>query len=102
MTDEYAAMIMEELDIYNLGYITVSCTDKAQFHIKGRIYKLNCDFYKQMEILELLLLDVERLPEVKPTEETKKPTKRWYKVLGNISSSSFIPCLKKTASPKKT
>jgi Ca2+-binding EF-hand superfamily protein len=76
-TDEYAATIMEELDIYKEGYIT-------------------------MEILELLLLDVERLPEVKPTEETKKPTKRWYKVLGDISSSSFIPCLMKTASTKKT
>lgn len=80
MADEYTSMIMEELDIYNQGYITVSCTDKAQFHIKGRIYNLIVTFYTQMEILELLLLDVERLPEVKPTEETKKPTKRFLEI----------------------
>ncbi|WZY69515.1 hypothetical protein YC2023_001755 [Brassica napus] len=81
MVDKYAAMIMKELDPYDFGYI-------------------------MMESLKELLLDVETLSENKITstdQETKKPTtKRWYKVIRDIPSSSLIPCLKKTSSTKKT
>ncbi|KAF3527430.1 hypothetical protein DY000_02038276 [Brassica cretica] len=81
MVDKYAAMIMKELDPNNFGYI-------------------------MMESLEVLLLDVETHSENKITstdQETKKPTtKRWYKVIRDIPSSSLIPCLKKTSSTKKT
>ncbi|CAN7109750.1 unnamed protein product [Brassica rapa subsp. narinosa] len=81
MVDKYAAMIMNELDPYDFGYI-------------------------MMESLKQLLLDVETLSEDKITStdhETKKPTtKRWYKVIRDIPSSSLIPCLKKTSSTKKT
>ncbi|KAF8051676.1 hypothetical protein N665_1684s0012 [Sinapis alba] len=82
MVDKYAAMIMKELDPYNFEYIMI-------------------------ESLEVLMLDVETLSENKITsstdQETKKPTtKRWYKVIRDIPSSSLIPCLKKTSSTKKT
>ncbi|KAJ0239757.1 EF-hand domain-containing protein [Hirschfeldia incana] len=80
MVDKCAAMIMKELDPHNFEYI-------------------------MLESLEVLMLDVETHTENKiltNSVETKKlTTKRWYKVIRDIPSSSLIPCLKKTSSTKK-
>lgn len=83
--------------------------NKLSFTLQLRIYNFCSDFLikkKKMESLEVLLLDVETHSENKITstdQETKKPTtKRWYKVIRDIPSSSLIPCLKKTSSTKKT
>lgn len=84
--------------------------NKLSFTLQLHIYNFCSDFLikkkKQMESLEVLLLDVETHSENKITstdQETKKPTtKRWYKVIRDIPSSSLIPCLKKTSSTKKT
>uniref|UniRef100_A0A0D3CSE0 FAD-binding FR-type domain-containing protein n=3 Tax=Brassica TaxID=3705 RepID=A0A0D3CSE0_BRAOL len=79
-TDEYAAMIMEELDPDNIGYIMIESLETLLSHAETRHIRRDSEGSKKLSHMLSLKLNTTRDP---------KPLKRWYSGLRHFVSDSL-------------